>query len=123
MQTRKHDAQRDDQRPHAYGKRQGALLGAWLASVRRERDRALAEVLEIRGLMPLLMKRRNGKPWTRAERTELRMILRRVSSLSPYLVILAVPGSIVLLPLFTWWLDRRRQRQKLRRSVRNRSAS
>lgn len=35
--------------------------------------------------------------------------LRRFASLSPYLVILLLPGSVVLLPLFAWW-DRRRRK-------------
>jgi hypothetical protein len=72
----------------------------------RERDRLLAEVLEIRGLMPLLLKHRSGDPWTRAERMELRGQLRALSHLGPYLVLLALPGSVLLLPLFAWWMER-----------------
>ena len=54
------------------------------------------------------MKRRNGKEWTRAEQTEIVSGLRRLAGLSPYLVTLALPGSVLLLPLLAWWLDRRR---------------
>lgn len=37
--------------------------------------------------------------------------LRRAAQLSPYLLILLVPGSIVLLPVYAWWLSRRRKRR------------
>jgi hypothetical protein len=77
----------------------------------RERKRIIAEVLQIRGLMPLLMKSRNGQPWTPVERTELRLRLKRLGAVSPYLVVLVFPASFVTLPLLAWWLDRRRQRR------------
>jgi hypothetical protein len=78
----------------------------------RERDRLLAEVLEIRGLMPLLLKHRSGSPWTRDERAELRQQLRALSHLGPYLVLLALPGSVLLLPLFAWWMERQSRRHQ-----------
>jgi hypothetical protein len=34
--------------------------------------------------------------------------LRALSNLSPYLFTLALPGSVLMLPLLAWWLDRRR---------------
>jgi len=77
----------------------------------RERKRLLAEVLKTKGLMPLLMKRRNGQPWTSEERGELRAHLRRFSHLSTYLVVVVLPGAPLTLPLLAWWLDRRRQRR------------
>ena len=58
--------------------------------------------------MPLLMKRRNGDRWTVAERQDLYGQLRALSHLSPYLVVLALPGSFLMLPALAWWLDRRR---------------
>jgi hypothetical protein len=72
------------------------------------RDALLAEVLEVRGLMPLLMKRRNGAHWTGEERRVLRQQLRALMHFVPWLVILLLPGSALLIPLFAWWLDRRR---------------
>ncbi len=75
----------------------------------RERARILQEVLQARGLMPLLMKQRNGARWTAEERRELRTRLHALSQISPYLLALAVPGSALLLPLLSWWLDRRRR--------------
>jgi hypothetical protein len=65
------------------------------------------------GLMPLLMKARNGAGWTRDERIQLWYHLRQVASLSPYLIVLLAPGSIVLLPVVAWWLDRRRALRSL----------
>ena len=47
------------------------LLGAF-AFLRdlqeRERKRLLAEAVQIKGLMPLLMKPRNKQPWTKEDR-------------------------------------------------------
>lgn len=79
-----------------------------VASQRREARHILTELLAMRGLMPLLMKTRNGGRWTPAERLELVAHLRRLSNLSPYLLFLLLPGSALLLPLYAWWLDRRR---------------
>lgn len=80
----------------------------------REKQFLLGEVLQIKGLMPLLMRPRNKQPWTGAERAELRDHLARLSRLSPYLIVLALPGSFLLLPVLAWWLDRRRNRQPVR---------
>lgn len=77
----------------------------------RERKRVIAEVVQVRGLMPLLMKPRNGQPWSPADRTELRLHLRRLAAVSPYLVVLVFPASFLTLPLLAWWLDRRRQQR------------
>lgn len=66
----------------------------------------------MRGLLPLLMKPRNGTPWSVAEKTELLRQMRRLSRLSPYLVLLVLPGSALLLPLYAWWLDRRRNARR-----------
>ncbi len=85
----------------------GPLRGL-LNAQRRERERLLSEILKVKGLMPLLMKQRNGRRWNGAERRELREDFRALSELSPYLVTLALPGSVLLLPFLAWWLDRRR---------------
>jgi hypothetical protein len=75
---------------------------------KREAKYIIAELLAVRGLMPLLMKPRNGDSWTPAEKAELLAQLRRLSRLSPYLLFLLIPGSALLLPAYAWWLDRRR---------------
>ena len=78
----------------------------------REKKHLLSEILQVRGLMPLLMKPRNKQRWTPEDRAELRVHLRRLSSISPYLVVIALPGSFLMLPALAWWLDRRRNRQQ-----------
>jgi hypothetical protein len=89
----------------------GTVPGFWrqfLASQRSESKRILAELLALRGLMPLLMKHRNGGEWSPEERAELLLQMRRLSRISPALLLLLLPGSALLLPLYAWWLDRRR---------------
>jgi len=99
-----------------------ARPGAFLRSLRdltaREQQFLIEEISQVRGLMPLLMKPRNGERWTREEKRELKAHLRRLSSISRYLVVLAVPGGLLLLPAFAWWLDRRRSRERTGPSAR-----
>lgn len=91
--------------------RRAGLFRTMLEVQRRERSAILAEAAKVRGLMPLLMKRRNGGRWSRAERRALQEQLRALAHLSPYLIVLALPGSFVVLPVVAWWLDRRRCRR------------
>jgi len=90
--------------------------GAFIRSLRelaaRERQHLTNEILAVSGLMPLLMKRRNGQSWTRNEKRELAAHLRRLSEIGPYLVVLAMPGSVLVLPALAWWLDCRRIRNR-----------
>ncbi len=69
----------------------------------------IADLVRMRGLMPLLMKHRNGGRWSSQEKAELLAQLRILSRVSPYLLFLLLPGSALLLPLYAWWLDRRRK--------------
>lgn len=89
-----------------------AVVPRWwqqvLSSQRREIRRVLAELLSMRGFMPLLMKVRNGGYWTSDEKDEIVRHLRRMAHLSPYLLFLLLPGSVFFLPVYAWWLDRRR---------------
>jgi hypothetical protein len=82
-------------------------LGAYSA---RERQYLLSEILQVRGLMPLLMKSRNRQAWTAGEKAELAAHLKRLSRLSPYLAVIIIPGGFLMLPVIAWWLDRRRKR-------------
>ena len=79
----------------------------------REKKFLLSEILQVKGLMPLLMKPRNKQKWTAVDKAELRLHLKRLSNISPYLIVLALPGSFLLLPALAWWLDRRRNRPTL----------
>lgn len=70
------------------------------------------ELSQVRGLIPLLMKRRNGGQWSIEERETLLRKLRALSGLSPYLIPILMPGGIFMLPLVAYWMDRRRNQRK-----------
>ncbi len=69
------------------------------------------EMSRLQGLMPLLMKQRNGCRWSAVDREDLRAQLRTLVSLSPYLLLFVSPGGFFALPILAWWLDRRRQKR------------
>lgn len=77
-------------------------------SQKRQASAFLADMIRMRGLMPLLMKNRNGSRWTAEEKSELLTQMRILSRLSPYLLFLLLPGSVLMLPIYARWLDRRR---------------
>ncbi len=78
----------------------------------RERQRLWSEMAQMRGLMDLLMKQRNGYHWTELERKKIRAKLRTLAELSPYLVLFVSPGGFFAIPLLAWWLDRRRHKRQ-----------
>lgn len=80
-----------------------------IASQKRQAGKFVADLVRMRGLMPLLMKNRNGDKWSDEEKSELLSQLRALSRASPYLLFLLLPGSALLLPVYAWWLDRRRK--------------
>lgn len=65
------------------------------------------ELSQARGLIPILMKHRNGEQWSKEERELLLRDLRALSHLSPYLIVILMPGGALVLPLLAWWIDRR----------------
>jgi len=77
----------------------------------RERQFLLAEMSQVKGLMPVLMRRRNKQKWTPEELAQIRTHLRHIAKLSPYLVVIVMPGGFAMLPVLAWWLDRRRTRR------------
>ena len=79
-----------------------------LAAQKRERQQVLSELARIKGFMPLLMKHRNGQRWSSSDRAELTEQLKAAAHISPYLVVMILPGSFLALPVLAWWLDRRR---------------
>jgi len=100
-------------------RRVGSTFSHWFAPVRRwfywmytiqnrERKQLLEEATQMRDLMPLLMKQRNGYRWTKDDRARIRSQLRRLSRMSPYLIPLLMPGGFLILPVLSWWMDRRR---------------
>ena len=79
----------------------------------RERKFLLSEMTQVSGLMPILMRRRNKEKWSPEELAQIRAHLKRISQLSPYLVIIVMPGGFAALPVLAWWLDRRRTRNRV----------
>jgi hypothetical protein len=86
----------------------GAFTHVWELQA-RERKFLLAEIMQVKGLMPLLMKPRNKQKWNPEDKAELRAHLKRLSHISPYIAVMILPGSFVMLPVLAWWLDRRRK--------------
>jgi hypothetical protein len=93
--------------------RPGALFKSLQELAVREQKHLTSEIIRVRGFMPLLMKPRNDQRWTEEEKRELATHLRRLSTISPYLVVLALPGGLLALPALAWWLDRRRSRNRV----------
>lgn len=90
---------------------QRSVRGLW-ALQNRERERLWEEMSQARGLMQLLMKQRNGYRWTDDDRRKIRVHLRKLAWLSPYMVLFLAPGGLLALPVLAWWLDRRRQKRQ-----------
>jgi hypothetical protein len=86
-------------------------FSSMVASNSREKRRFSSELVHMRGAWPLLMKQRNGGKWTAEEKTKLKMMVRSASSVSPYLFVWAIPGSVLLLPFLAWFLDKQRRRK------------
>ena len=84
---------------------------SFLASNKRETRRFRDELAHIKGAWPLLMKERQGGKWTEEDKVRLQGMLRSASSVSPYLAIWALPGSMALVPFLAWYLDRRRRQR------------
>lgn len=101
--------------PQNYYSRPASPLRGLIKAQQHQRARMVSEILKIDGLMPLLMKQRNGCRRSSAERRELREELRALPLhspyLSPYRFTGSLPGSVMLLPFLAWWLDRRRTRR------------
>ena len=85
------------------------LVSRMVACQKRQARELLTNMLRMRGLMPLLMKHRNGGAWSPEDKAELLTQLRILSRVSPYLLLLLLPGSALLLPCYAWWLDHRRK--------------
>ena len=93
-------------------KRAPQWLCSMMAGNSREKRRLGDELLRIKGAWPLLMKQRRGGTWSPEEKDKLKGMVRSASSVSPYLFIWAIPGSMLLLPFLAWYLDTRRKQRK-----------
>ena len=85
---------------------------ALLAGNSREKNRFKRDIATIRGSVVFLARQRRQGQWTAHERQHLREVMRTASSVSPYLVIWVVPGSMLLLPFLAWFIDHRRKRRQ-----------
>jgi hypothetical protein len=92
-------------------KRAPVWFCSFLAGNHREQRRFRDELGAMKGAWPLLMKQRRGGTWTHEDRDRLRGMVRSASSVSPYLFIWAIPGSMLLLPFLAWYLDTRRKQR------------
>lgn len=92
-------------------KRAPVWFCSFLAGNRRESRRLRDELATMKGAWPLLMKQRRGGTWTPDEKQQLKGMVRSASSVSPYLFIWALPGSVLLLPFLAWYLDTRRKQR------------
>ena len=76
----------------------------------KNREFIWREVLAVKGLMELLMKRCNtGQKWTADGITEMKGHLRMLSKVIPAVGVFLLPGGGLLLPLFVTVLDRRKR--------------
>lgn len=74
----------------------------------KNRGFMLQEVLAVKGLFHLLMKRSNtGQQWTLEELKEIRLHLKNISKVIPVVVIFLLPGGSLLLPFLVEVIDRR----------------
>ena len=85
------------------------LFSRVVASQKRQARELVVDLVRMRGLMPLLMRHRNGGTWSPEEKAQLLAQLRVLSRVSPYLLFLLLPGSALRVPGYAWWLDRRRK--------------
>jgi len=82
---------------------------SFLAGNSREKSRLRNEMAVMKGSVVWLVRQRRRGEWTAQERAQLREVMRSASSVSPYLIIWVVPGSMLLLPFMAWFIDSRRK--------------
>jgi len=70
----------------------------------------LRDLYHLQGFMRLLMKPRNGMPWTAEDKAAIRFHLKTVAASLPMLAVFTLPGGMLLLPLLAWHLDRRKRK-------------
>ena len=85
---------------------------SFLAGNCRENSRLRREMATMKGSVTWLVQQRRQGNWTAQERAHLRDVMRSASSVSPYLFIWVIPGSMLLLPFLAWFLDQQRKRRE-----------
>ena len=81
------------------------MIGRW-------REGAHRHLSQAPDVMRILMKPRNGEPWTPEDRALLRRELRTVARWTPGLLLFLLPAGSLLLSVYAWILDRRRSRRE-----------
>ena len=76
----------------------------------RWRSRAFMRLGAVQDFVAVLMKPRNGVPWSAEDRAFLRAGLRTLARWAPGFVLFLLPGGLGLLGIYAWLLDRRRGR-------------
>jgi len=79
-------------------------------AMNREKRHILSEFVQVKGLMPLFMKQRNKQQWTTQDKRELKLRLKCLTGVSAYMAVVFMPGGLAILPVMTWWRERRRGR-------------
>ena len=78
--------------------------------LRSAKQMTLDEVAHVQGFMRLLMKQRNGAPWSTDDKAAILSHLKHFGRRLPYLALFTLPGAAILLPGLAWFLDRRKYR-------------
>jgi len=106
---------------------QPEAMGSWILGMTRARfmirfflkrlilknkDLIFSEAQRFQGFLHLFFKPRNTDvEWTREEKEQIRNCLKRLSLYVPILIIFALPGGSLLLPILAEVLDRRKSRR------------
>jgi len=80
--------------------------------LRELRTLAYQDAEQIRGFMSLLMKPRNGSPWTADDKARLKGHLKIIGRTLPLIGLLSLPGGMLILPLLALMLDRRSRKRR-----------
>ena len=80
----------------------------------KNKDLIFSEAQQFQGFLHLFFKPRNTDlKWTKAEKQQIKNYLKRLSLYVPILIIFALPGGSLLLPVLAEILDRRKTRRAL----------
>lgn len=72
--------------------------------------RSRAEMAQVQGLVQVLFKKRNGESWSEDERAFLKRQLRGLAGRwTPGFFLFLLPGGMLLLPAYAWFLDQRKR--------------
>jgi len=78
----------------------------------KNKELILTEAQQFQGFLHLLFKQRNTDlKWTKEERQQVKNYLKRLSLYVPILIVFALPGGSLMLPVLAEILDRRKTRR------------